>query len=99
MLIIRLSRHWRTKKPFYRVVLTEHSKPAKSWYQSVLWFYDPLNHKLEVKVDEIKSYILNWSQVSSRLAKMLFNQTKDSVFSKFFVHNTKNRKPKKEEKK
>lgn len=99
MLIIRLSRHWRTKKPFYRVVLTEHTKPAKSWYKSVLWFYDPLNHKLDVKVDEIKDYISQWSQVSSRLAKMLFNQTKDDVFSKFFIINTKNRTTKKEEKK
>jgi hypothetical protein len=30
---------------------------------------------------------------------MIFNQTKDDVFSKFFVMNTKDRKPKKEEKK
>ena len=99
MLIIRLSRHWRTKRPFYRVVLTEHTKPAKAWYKSVLWSYDPLDHKLDVKVDEIKAYISKWSQVSSRLAKMLFNQTKDEVFSKFFVQNTKTRKPRKEEKK
>lgn len=99
MLIIRLSRHWRTKRPFYRVVLTEHTKPAKSWYKSVLWSYDPLTHKLDVKVDEIKEYISKWSQLSSRLAKMLFNQTKDDVFSKFFVINTKTWKTKKEEKK
>ncbi|MFZ2151208.1 MAG: 30S ribosomal protein S16 [Candidatus Absconditicoccaceae bacterium] len=99
MLIIRLSRHGRTKKPFYRVVLTEHTKPAKSGYKSVLGFYDPLNHKLDVKVDEIKDYISQGSQVSSRLAKMLFNQTKDDVFSKFFIINTKNRTTKKEEKK
>ncbi|MDR0650888.1 MAG: 30S ribosomal protein S16 [Candidatus Peribacteria bacterium] len=30
MQAIRLSRHGRSKRPFYRVVLTEHTKPAKS---------------------------------------------------------------------
>ena len=28
MLVIRLSRQGRSKRPFYRVVLTEHTKPA-----------------------------------------------------------------------
>ena len=29
MLVIRLSRQGRSKRPFYRVVLTEHTKPAQ----------------------------------------------------------------------
>lgn len=98
MLIIRLSRHWRTKRPFYRVVLTEHTKPAKYWYKEVLWSYDPLSHKLEVETDKIKSYIEKWSQVSDRVAKLLFKETKDKLFEKFFTEKTKNRKPKKESK-
>jgi ribosomal protein S16 len=36
MLKIRLARHGRKKAPFYRIVLTEHTKPAQSGYQTVL---------------------------------------------------------------
>lgn len=97
MLIIRLSRHGRTKRPFYRLVLTEHTKPAKYGYKKVLWSYDPFTHKLEAQIDEIKSYIEQWSQLSERVAKLLFKETNDKLFEKFFTHKTKTRKPKKEE--
>jgi len=36
MLKIRLARHGRKKAPFYRIVLTEHTKPAQSGYKLVL---------------------------------------------------------------
>ena len=57
MLTIRLSRHGRSKRPFYRIVLTEHTKPAKFGYKEVLGSYDPLHHKLEKKIIFVqKSY-------------------------------------------
>lgn len=57
MLAIRLSRHGRKKLPFYRVVLTEHTKPVKVGYKEILGSYDPMKHILEVNVDVIKSWI------------------------------------------
>jgi small subunit ribosomal protein S16 len=55
MLKIRLSRQWRKGRPFYRVVLTEHSKPVKSSFMEVFGWFDPLAHKMEVNIEKIKS--------------------------------------------
>ena len=99
MLSIRLSRHGRTKLPFYRVVLTEHTKPAKSGYQAVLWRFDPMKHTLEVDVATIKDWIAKGAQLSERVAKLLYAHTKDALFQKFFVERTRVGKTKKEEKK
>lgn len=85
MLTIRLSRHGRSKRPFYRIVLTEHTKSAKSGYKEVLGWFDPLAHTMEAKVDLIKEWIGKGSQVSERVAKLLYNETKDEVFAKFFT--------------
>ncbi len=95
MLIIRLSRHWRKKDPFYRIVLTEHTKSAKSWYQKVLWWFNPLEHKMEVKVDEVNYWISKWSQMSSRVAKLMLNQTKDEKYKKFIKYRETQRKKRK----
>lgn len=99
MLVIRLSRQGKKKQPLYRVVLTEHTKPVKSSYQLVLGWYNPLTHKGEYDVPTIKSWIAKWAKPSERLAKILFAETKDAWFQKFFEHITRTAKTKKEEKK
>ncbi len=99
MLAIRLSRHGRTKLPFYRVVLTEHTKPVKAWYKEVLWRYDPMKHVLEVNLPSIKEWMSKWAKLSERVAKLLFKQTQDTFFQSCFVQRTRTAKTKKEEKK
>lgn len=99
MLKIRLARWWKHKTPFYRIVLTEHTKPAQSWYKKVLGWFDPINHKMEINADEVKKYISTWAQPSERVAKLLYNQTKDDMFKKYYTETIKDRKPKKENKK
>lgn len=84
MLTIRLSRHGRSKRPFYRIVLTEHTKPAKFGYKEVLGSYDPLLHKFEADVESIKSRVAKGSQMSERVAKLLYKETNDKLFQKFF---------------
>lgn len=98
MLKIRLSRHGRSKRPFYRIVLTEHTKPAKSGYKEVLGSYDPLSHELNAQVEEIKAWVEKGTQVSPRVAKMLFNESKDPIFEKFFEKKDLKRLPKNEKK-
>jgi len=88
MLSIRLSRQGRKGKPFFRVVLTEHTKPVKSSFKEVFGWFDPLAHKLEVDVEIIKSRIAKGAQLSERVAKLLHDQTKDAIFKKFFVERT-----------
>ena len=85
MLTIRLSRHGRSKRPFYRIVLTEHTKSAKFWYKEVLGSYDPLHHKLEADVEAIKTWVSKGSQMSERVAKLLYKETNDTLFQKFYV--------------
>lgn len=99
MLTIRLSRQGRTKSPFYRIVLTEHTKPVKFGYKEILGHYDPLAHKLEADVAQIKSWIGKWAKPSERVAKLLLNETKDPLFEKFFEKIERSWKTKKEEKK
>jgi len=58
MLKIRLARHGRTHNAFFRVVLTEHTKPAKSAYKWVWGWYDSINHKQDLDLEIIRSWIL-----------------------------------------
>jgi small subunit ribosomal protein S16 len=85
MLKIRLARHGRKKLPFYRIVLTEHTKPSQSWYKLVLWRFNPLSHTMEANVPEIKDWISKWAQPTERVAKLLFADTKDWFFKNYFV--------------
>lgn len=96
MLSIRLSRQGRKGTPFYRVVLTEHTKPAKSGFQKVLWWFNPLAHTFEADVEEIKVWIGKWAQLSERIAKLLFEKTKDDLFKKYFAIRTSTKTKKKD---
>lgn len=98
MLTIRLARAGRTKSPFFRIVLTEHTKPVKAGYKEVLGWYNPLNHKMEVNADRAKELIATGAKPSERLAKLLHTHTKDELFKQFFTYKTLTRKPKKEAK-
>ena len=97
MLRIRLSRHGRTHRPFFRVVLTEHTKPVKSGYQQVLGWYDPINHKQDLDIEAIKSWISKGAQPSVRVAKLAYKVSGDELFRKFYVEKDIKRPKKKED--
>ncbi len=97
MLTIRLSRHGRSKKPFFRIVLTEHTKAVKSGYKEVLGWYNPLEHTLEVDADAVASRVSKGATLSERAAKLIYNETKNDAFKKFIVVRERTRKSKKEE--
>ncbi len=84
MLKIRLSRIGKHKRPFYRVVLTEHTKAAKTAGKEILGRYDPINKTQEINVDAIKSWIEKGAKPSERVARIVYNQTKDALFQKYF---------------
>ena len=88
MLKIRLARGWRKGLPFFRIVLTEHTKPAQSGYKLVLWRFNPLSHTMDVNLDEVKIWISKWAQLSERVAKLLYADTKDEMFKKYFQERT-----------
>ena len=88
MLKIRLARHGRKNLPFYRIVLTEHTRPAQSGYKLVLWWFNPTAHEMDVNLDEVKLWLSKWAQLSERVAKLLFAKTKDDMFKKYFTERT-----------
>lgn len=88
MLKIRLARHGRKNLPFYRIVLTEHTRPAQSGYKLVLWWFNPIAHEMDVNLDEVKIWLSKWAQLSERVAKLLYAKTKDDMFKKYFTERT-----------
>lgn len=85
MLKIRLARAGRHKTPFFRVVLTEHTRPVQSGYQAVLGWYDPLKHVVNVDVETTKAWIAKGATPTSRVAKILHKHTGDDTFKKYIV--------------
>jgi small subunit ribosomal protein S16 len=72
MLKIRLSRAWKRNTPFYKVVLTEHTKSAKTWYKEILGFYDPMSKEFKIKdMEKVKKYISTWTQFSPKVEKLM----------------------------
>jgi small subunit ribosomal protein S16 len=72
MLKIRLSRAGKKNTPFFRVVLTEHTKAAKHGYKEVLGFYNPISKEFKLKdVEKIKNYLSHGVQFSPRLEKLV----------------------------
>lgn len=88
MLKIRLARHGRKNLPFYRIVLTEHTRPAQSGYKLVLGWFNPIAHEMDANLDEIKLWLSKWAQLSERVAKLLYAKTKDDMFKKYFTERT-----------
>jgi small subunit ribosomal protein S16 len=84
MLKIRLARHGRKKRPFYRIVLTEHTKPTHAGYQKIFGRFDPLAHTMQVDVEAVKSWIEKGAKPSERVAKLLYKDTNDKFFSKYY---------------
>lgn len=91
MLRIRLSRHGRKKRPFYRIVLTEHLKQVKSGYKDVLGWFDPLAHTMQVDVESVKEWISKGAKPSERVAKLLYKETKDKMFTKYYEERERKR--------
>lgn len=91
MKTIRLSRWGRKHLPFFRIVLTDHTKPVKSWYTDVLWRYNPVRHEQHLDIEKMSSLVENGVQMSSRVAKLAYNISKNELFKKYidFKNTTK----------
>lgn len=91
MLTIRLSRVGRRNLPMFRVVLTEHTKPAKAGYAEVLGSFNPLKHEFVVKADRVEELVGKGVQLSERVAKLMFAHTNKDMYKKFFTLRTSNK--------
>jgi len=76
VLTIRLARIGKTKKPFYRVVVIESSKPRNGRIVENVGTYDPLKNPAEIKLnaERIKHWMGCGAQPSDTVRSFLRHQ-------------------------
>lgn len=76
MVTIRLARIGKKKRPFYRVVVTEKTRPRNGRFVEIVGTYDPLKKPAEVKLkaERIKYWLGVGAQPSDTVRSFLRNQ-------------------------
>ena len=76
MVTIRLARIGKKKRPFYRVVVTEKTRPRNGRFVEIVGTYDPRKKPAEVKLnaDRIKYWLGCGAQPSDTVRSFLRNQ-------------------------
>ena len=95
MLSLRFSRSGRTNSAFFRIVLTESSRPAKSGFIKVLGWYNPHTKEASLNKEEILDWLNKGAQPSNSLAKLLEGQKIKHKSAKFIPDHPKEKKGKK----
>jgi small subunit ribosomal protein S16 len=71
--VVRLTRTGRTKRPFYRIVVTDSRKRRDGNWIEILGYYNPLTTPVTVKFDaERLSY---WKGVGAKLSERVTKLT------------------------
>jgi small subunit ribosomal protein S16 len=73
---IRLARMGKKKRPFYRVVIMEKTRPLNGRFVEIVGTYDPLKKPAEIKLDaeRIKYWLGVGAQPSDTVRSFLRNQ-------------------------
>lgn len=71
MLAIRFMRTGRRNRAFFRIVLTESSRPPKSNYIKELGWFDPHTKQTSLHEEEILKYLNTGAKPSNSVAKLL----------------------------
>ncbi len=73
MLVIRLSRFGKKKKPFYRVVVTDKRRPRDGRFVEIVGTYDPRKQPAEVRLDaeRVKYWLGCGAQPSDTVRSLL----------------------------
>jgi len=76
VLTIRLSRIGKKKKPYYRVVVIERTRPRNGRVKEAVGTYDPLKKPAEVKLnaERIKHWISVGAQPSDTVRSLIRQQ-------------------------
>lgn len=64
--VIRLTRMGRTKKPFYRIVVTDSRKKRDGGWIESIGFYNPLTEPATIKVE--KERLEYWKGVGAKMS-------------------------------
>jgi small subunit ribosomal protein S16 len=76
VLAIRLARIGKKKRPFYRIVVLEKTRPRNGRFVEIVGTYDPLKKPADVKLDaeRIKYWLGCGAQPSDTVRSFLRNQ-------------------------
>lgn len=76
MLMIRLARIGKKKHPFYRVVVTEKTRPRNGRFVEILGTYDPSKKPAAVELDQerVKYWMGKGAQPSDTVRSFIRNQ-------------------------
>lgn len=99
MLAIRYLRSGRANSAFFRIVLTEKSKPCDSGFIKVLGWYNPHTKKVSLNKEDILSWVEKGAGVSNSVAKLLIAQGLKHKNIRFVPDAPKAKRGKKEENK
>jgi len=70
VLKIRFQRQGRTKRPFYRIVVAEHSAPVQGKFIEIVGHFNPLSKEVEFKNERIIHFVNNGAQPSQTVARL-----------------------------
>jgi small subunit ribosomal protein S16 len=75
VLMIRLARMGKKKRPFYRVVVTEKTRPRNGRFVEIVGTYDPLKKPaaIEVDRDRVQYWLSKGAQPSDTVRSLLRN--------------------------
>ena len=76
MLMIRLARIGKKKHPFYRVVVTEKTRPRNGRFVEIVGTYDPAKEPamIQLKDDRVEYWISKGAQPSDTVRSFLRNR-------------------------
>ena len=76
MLMIRLARIGKKKRPFYRIVVTEKTRPRNGRFVEIVGTYDPLKKPaaIDMKDERVQYWLSKGAQPSDTVRSFLHNR-------------------------
>ena len=76
MLMIRLARIGKKKRPFYRIVVTEKTRPRNGRFVEIVGTYDPLKKPaaIDMKEERVQYWLGKGAQPSDTVRSFLRNR-------------------------
>ncbi len=84
MIVIRLARGGRNKRPFYRIVVADKRYPRDGRFIERLGYYNPIanlqgDQIIELNLDRVEYWINQGAQVSPRVKQLVIRQKKSAA--------------------
>jgi small subunit ribosomal protein S16 len=76
VLMIRLARFGKKKRPFYRVIVTEKARPRNGRFVEIVGTYDPLKKPAAIELDRerVQYWLSKGAQPSDTVRSFIRNQ-------------------------